>query len=44
MTTVNENTVEQAVLPWLSTLGWRVAHGADIALFYKQFGWRCNLT
>ena len=31
MTTVNESTVEQAALDWLSALGWQVAHGPDIA-------------
>ena len=31
MTTLNENTVEQAALSWLRELGWQVAHGPDIA-------------
>ena len=31
MTTINENTVEQAALSWLAGLGWDVAHGPDIA-------------
>ena len=31
MTTLNENTVEQAALSWLHELGWDVAHGPDIA-------------
>ncbi len=31
MTTFSESEVEQAALDWLSTLGWRVAHGPDIA-------------
>ena len=31
MTTVNENTVEQAALSWLRELGWEVAYGPDIA-------------
>ncbi|MCY4623569.1 MAG: type I restriction endonuclease subunit R [Chloroflexi bacterium] len=31
MTTVNENTVEQAALSWLRELGWEVAHGPEIA-------------
>ena len=31
MTTLTEAEVEQAALDWLSALGWRVAHGADIA-------------
>ena len=26
-----ESTVEDAALSWLETLGWRVAHGPDIA-------------
>ena len=31
MTTLTEADVEQAALAWLSTLGWQVAHGPDIA-------------
>ena len=31
MTTLTEADVEQAALDWLSTLGWQVAHGPDIA-------------
>ena len=31
MTTLTEADVEQAALDWLSGLGWRVAHGPDIA-------------
>ena len=31
MTTINESTVEEAALGWLSELGWAVAHGPDIA-------------
>ena len=31
MTTIREADVEQAALEWLSALGWRVAHGPDIA-------------
>ena len=31
MTTLTEADVEQAALGWLSGLGWRVAHGTDIA-------------
>ena len=31
MTTITEADVEQAALEWLSALGWRVAHGPDIA-------------
>ena len=31
MTTLSESTVESASLEWLSTLGWRTAHGPDIA-------------
>ena len=31
MTTLTEADVEQAALAWLSSLGWRVAHGPDIA-------------
>ena len=31
MTTLSEADVEQAALDWLATLGWRVAHGPDIA-------------
>ena len=31
MTTITEADVEQAALEWLSELGWRVAHGPDIA-------------
>ncbi len=28
---ISESTVEQAALAWLSTLGWQIAHGPDIA-------------
>ncbi len=31
MTTITEIEVEQATLDWLSGLGWRMAHGPDIA-------------
>ncbi len=31
MATFTESTVEDATLSWLETLGWRVAHGPDIA-------------
>ena len=31
MTSFTESTVEDAALSWLETLGWRVAHGPDIA-------------
>ena len=31
MTTLTEADVESAALAWLSGLGWRVAHGPDIA-------------
>ena len=31
MTTFNESTVEAAALDWMSTIGWQVAHGSDIA-------------
>ena len=31
MTTLTEADVEQAALAWLDGLGWRVAHGPDIA-------------
>ena len=31
MTTLTEADVEQAALDWLSSLGWRAAHGPDIA-------------
>ena len=31
MTTITEATVEAASLAWLENLGWRVAHGPDIA-------------
>ncbi len=31
MTLFNESTVESAALSWLTSLGWRVAHGPDIA-------------
>ena len=31
MTTITEADVEQAALDWLSALGWKVAHGPDIA-------------
>ena len=31
MTTLTETDVEQAALDWLSSLGWGVAHGLDIA-------------
>jgi len=30
-TTFTESTVEQAVLAWLSELGWQVKHGPEIA-------------
>ncbi len=29
--TLSESTVEAAALGWLETIGWRVAHGPDIA-------------
>jgi type I restriction enzyme R subunit len=29
--TFNESVVEQAALAWLESIGWRVAHGPDIA-------------
>ena len=32
MTTLNGSTVEAAALEWLAALGWRTAHGPDIAL------------
>ena len=32
MTTITEADVEQAGLAWLAGAGWRIAHGADIAL------------
>ena len=31
MTTITESVVEEAALDWLSSLGWQVAHGPDIA-------------
>ena len=31
MTTLSESTVEAAALEWLETVGWKVAHGPDIA-------------
>ena len=31
MTTLTEADVEQAALEWLSSLGWQMAHGPDIA-------------
>ena len=31
MTSFTESIVEDAALSWLETLGWRVAHGPDIA-------------
>ena len=31
MTTLTEADVESAALEWLSALGWRTAHGPDIA-------------
>ena len=31
MTTIAESTVEDAALAWLESLGWRIAHGPDIA-------------
>ncbi len=31
ITTLTEAEVEQTALSWLPDLGWRVAHGADIA-------------
>ena len=31
MTTITEADVEQAALEWLSSLGWQVVHGPDIA-------------
>ena len=31
MTTITEADVEHAALDWLRGLGWRVAHGPDIA-------------
>ena len=31
MTTLTEADIEQAALAWLVGLGWRVAHGPDIA-------------
>ena len=31
MTTISESTVERATLDWLTGLGWKVAHGPDIA-------------
>ena len=31
MTTITEADVERAALDWLSSLGWQVAHGSDIA-------------
>ncbi len=31
MTAFTESTVEAAALAWLERVGWRVAHGPDIA-------------
>ena len=31
MTTIAESDVERAALDWLTSLGWQVAHGPDIA-------------
>ena len=31
MGTFTESVVEQAALAWLEAIGWRVAHGPDIA-------------
>ena len=31
MTTITEADVERAALDWLSSLGWQLAHGPDIA-------------
>lgn len=31
MTSFTESVVEQAALAWLEPIGWRVAHGPDIA-------------
>ena len=31
MTTFTESIVEQAALAWLEGLGWKIAHGPDIA-------------
>ena len=31
MTTITEAAVEAVALDWLSALGWRIAHGPDIA-------------
>ena len=31
ITTLTEAELEQTALSWLSDLGWRLAHGADIA-------------
>ena len=31
MTTITEADVEQAGLAWLAGIGWRIAHGRDIA-------------
>lgn len=28
---LNESTVEEAALTWLKAIGWRIAHGPDIA-------------
>ena len=32
MTTLTESTVETVASEWLTTIGWQVAHGPDIAL------------
>ena len=31
VTTITKDGVEAAALEWLAAVGWRVAHGADIA-------------
>ena len=31
MTSFSESVVEQAALAWLKSLGWRIAHGPEIA-------------
>ena len=31
LTSITESTVEQAALAWFESLGWRIAHGPDIA-------------
>lgn len=38
MTTLTEADVEQAVLEWLSALGWQVAHGSDITWWTWESG------